>query len=279
MCEDSVVTVHGLGLHCGHEVRVEISQGPAELPQGTHRWFIGANTTPILQRGLTTQHTLTAERTSVLHLGTQILRTPEHLACALFLWPHCNIDIRVLQGEVPICDGSGLPWMAALHRLFGDPKDPQFVASKLRTSHSFGYGFYEVKPCTENALELDASIQRVGFSQRICVQIKTAENLAQVLSARTFIFAHELEAAQREGMLAGAVQGCGILLRVGPEGIEVLDGAPLRSENEPILHKVLDLVGDLALLGCDLPKLLIRIHNGGHAAHHHLIERIRSLCH
>jgi len=273
------VTVHGLGLHCGHEVRVELSHGSADLAQGTHRWFLAQDREPFFVNGIVHSHRLVAERTTLICKGLQTLRTPEHLACALLLWPHSNIDIRILNGELPICDGSGLAWLAALHQLFGDPQHPQFKDCKLRTTYTFGHGFLEVFPNPNQGLDIDASMQRAGLEQRIHVQITTAENLAQILSARTFIFEHELETAQRDGLLAGAQQGCGLLLRVGGEGIEVLEGAPMRTEEEPIRHKVLDLVGDLALLGRDLPKLSIRIHNGGHAVHHHLIERLSSLCH
>jgi len=96
------------------------------------------------------------------------------------------------------------------------------------------------------------------------------------LQARTFIFSDDWESLRAKGMLPGALEGCGILLQAQGSNLRVLSGAPLRHSQEPLLHKILDLLGDLALLGPHLPKLRIRIHNGGHAVHHQLIERIQN---
>jgi UDP-3-O-[3-hydroxymyristoyl] N-acetylglucosamine deacetylase len=211
-------------------------------------------------------------------LQKTILRTPEHLAAALLLWPNAGLAIRVLDEELPIGDGSAIPWLNGLEEVLGQPASPEFYPCNLRTSHSFGYGFYETRPLSQDFFEADVSMEREGFQLRTRIRIEANTNLADILAARTFIFEADYVMARNQGWLQGAQESSGILLRVGTHGLEVLNGGPLRHAMEPLLHKVLDLVGDLALIRPKLPRLSVRIHNGGHTAHHHLMSRIQQQC-
>ena len=154
--------------------------------------------------------------------------------------------------------------------IVGDGRD-------LHARHEWNHGFYQVQP--SERFSLDISLQRESWSRRMVLALQRPEDLDEVLAARTFIFESDFAEAQRVGLLSGALQGSGLLLRLMGSELEVLSGAPLRHAQEPLLHKALDLLGDLALLGAHLPRLSVRIHNGGHHAHHNLIERIRSLWH
>jgi len=267
--------VSGTGLHTGELVHVDLE--PA-APNSGVRWFINQETTPFLDRGLSAKHLLRAERTTVIVLQQNVLRTPEHLAAALLLWPEADLDIRVHDGELPIGDGSAMPWLHGLEAVLGEPAALEFYPCNLRTSHSFGHGFYETSPMADEVFEADISLEREGFQLRTRIRIESRANLSEILAARTFIFEADYTMARNQGWLKGAQESSGILLRVGTHGLEILNGGPLRHPMEPLLHKVLDLVGDLALIRPQLPRLSVRIHNGGHAAHHHLIDRIQKQC-
>jgi UDP-3-O-[3-hydroxymyristoyl] N-acetylglucosamine deacetylase len=113
---------------------------------------------------------------------------------------------------------------------------------------------------------------------------------AEVLPARTFAFHADWRAAAAAGLMAGAGRDSGLLLAdsEAEHGAVLADhpeweGGPFpllnqpawRMPDEPVKHKVLDLLGDLALNGLALPRACIEVRNGGHAAHHRLLARLR----
>jgi UDP-3-O-[3-hydroxymyristoyl] N-acetylglucosamine deacetylase len=262
--------MQGIGLNSGQNESVILTRG---LSGAGQRWFLGGREFALREAELC------AQRTTVLLAGQQVLRTPEHLAAALLCWPCSDMNIQISGEEVPILDGSARPFYEELEKGLGAPSgDLHFYACPLVDRYDFGYGYFSVEASMDDSLHLDVSLDRHGYADRLSLEIRTCEDLLPVLSARTFIFEPDFKEAQARGLLLGAQKHCGLLLRQNLSHTEVLAGAPFRHPQEPALHKMLDLVGDLATMGPHLPRLKIRIHNGGHAAHHHIIKRIRSLC-
>ncbi len=119
---------------------------------------------------------------------------------------------------------------------------------------------------------------------------KPSDIVDHILPARTFILYKEWLAAQAVAdLLAGADGDSGLLLAESREEFEVacrnrpefegrsfplLHPKAFRMEQEPVRHKILDLMGDLALLGLALPRLRLDIRNGGHALNHLLLEQL-----
>jgi UDP-3-O-acyl-N-acetylglucosamine deacetylase len=113
----------------------------------------------------------------------------------------------------------------------------------------------------------------------------------EILPARTFIFTHEWDQAKARGLLQGCGPDSGMLYASTEKEFETAKGRnpdlrgkrfPLlhpeteRVEQEAVKHKILDLLGDLALLGLALPRLRLRIRNGGHALNHLLLEQLQN---
>lgn len=267
--------IAGPGLHAGADVQVDLNRG---LPDTGVVWRVGENTKIFMQGGLGAAHSLDAPRTTLIHHENQILRTPEHLLAALLAWPNGNLQIRVLQSELPICDGSALPWVEAIQKILGKQQHLQFYACPLESKHNYSHGFWEVEPSSGNFLEIDLSIDQHGYQDRISLRIQEPKDLFALWESRTFIFESDFRLALSLGLLSGAKEGCGLVVSAPNGKIQVIHGGKLRNPHELAFHKALDLLGDLALLHLQLPKLKIRIHNGGHQAHHHLIQRIQSLC-
>jgi UDP-3-O-acyl-N-acetylglucosamine deacetylase len=112
----------------------------------------------------------------------------------------------------------------------------------------------------------------------------------EILPARSFAFHAEWRAALSAGLMAGAGIDSGLLLAASeaeyravsashpewPRGpYPLLNQSAWRFPDEPVKHKILDLLGDLALNGLALPRASIEVRNGGHAAHHRLLARLR----
>jgi UDP-3-O-acyl-N-acetylglucosamine deacetylase len=122
-------------------------------------------------------------------------------------------------------------------------------------------------------LQITLKLNQKGIQQEATVHLNKQQHWESLLQARTFIEQNDFEQATKAGLLQGATAGCGILYQACQNQINVVQGAPLRFSNEFALHKILDLVGDLALLGIPLPAWQIEVCNGGHWLNHILIKR------
>ncbi|MDR1760427.1 MAG: UDP-3-O-acyl-N-acetylglucosamine deacetylase [Fibrobacter sp.] len=201
------------------------------------------------------------------------LATPEHLTPVLLLYAESSFQIRVLQNEFPLFDGSAFPWFQRIRKIAGAPQTLYFYDAPLREKWEWETGFCEVSPA--ETFEAEYSVSNRFWNDSAFHAVYDAEDLLPVFQARTFIFEEEYLAVKSQGLLAGADTSAGLLLKTNAPGeVTVIHGGKFRSPKEMIYHKILDLVGDVSLPAPFLPRLRIRIHNGGHTAHHQLLERL-----
>jgi UDP-3-O-acyl-N-acetylglucosamine deacetylase len=128
--------------------------------------------------------------------------------------------------------------------------------------------------------ELDYTWESNGLTQNFCLN-SLSEFITEIIPARTFIHKTDYDSIVKSGGLKGAEEGQGIIWSVS-EGIDtpkaqiiVHSGGPLRFKNEFVRHKVLDLMGDLMLLGGELPKVKLKVKNSGHALNQELVKKLR----
>ena len=107
-----------------------------------------------------------------------------------------------------------------------------------------------------------------GFKSCAALSVYGPEDLYGVFQSRTFILENEYEQARRAGLLAGATESCGLLVK------SPADKSLYRTPEEPAMHKILDLLGDLSFACPALPKIRVEILNGGHASHHQILEEV-----
>ncbi len=201
------------------------------------------------------------------------LATPEHLTPVLLLYAESSFQIRVLQNEFPLLDGSAFSWFQKIRRIAGAPQTLCFYDVPLREKWEWETGFCEIAPA--ETFETEYSVSNRFWSDSAFHAVYDAEDLLPLLQARTFIFEEEYLAAKSRGLLAGADTSAGLLLKTNSSGeVSVICGGKFRAPKEMICHKILDLIGDVTLPAPFLPRLRIRIHNGGHVAHHQLLERL-----
>ncbi len=231
-------------------------------------------------------------RTDFISNGSITLKMPEHLAPVFLLWPDVSFDVRVKKEtpELPLLDGSAKPYFEVLRKDVGRPQEILFYDIQEAFSFEFvngsGNGFCSVRP--SDTFEVEYSMSREFSSavnlknstfqkyQDSCyVSIYDADDLLSILSARTFIFEQEWAPLRNQGLLQHVSNSSGLLLSFDSDSkLKTLNSTNLRFENEPIRHKVLDLIGDLTLVAPELPRARIRIHNGGHASHRLLFQRL-----
>ena len=219
------------------------------------------------------------------------LATPEHLAPVFLLWPEKSFDVVVDDGtkiascdganpvpEVPLMDGSALPFFLALRREAGVPEEIRFYDAPvnkewdLLNSAGETYGYVRMEPSETFEVEyrLDRSDVPGGFNSCAALSVYAPEDLYGVFQARTFILEKDYEQACRAGLLAGATESCGLLVKTP------VDKSLYRMAEEPAMHKILDLIGDLSFAHPALPKVRIEILNGGHACHREILKQVLS---
>lgn len=219
-------------------------------------------------------------RTTVIRNRELSISTPEHLSAALLLWHHLCAEVYVSEKtrELPLLDGSARSWIEQLRPKFSFATELLFYDVSESFGFEFPYGFCEVTP--SDTFEVEYSLEQEGYADSAFVSIYAPEDMLSVLNARTFIFEKQYEQAKAKGMLSGVSESSGLLLQpLGKTHLKVLNGEKLRFPQEIIYHKVLDLVGDITLLVQELPKVKIRIHNGGHAQHHQIFKRLVKYVH
>jgi UDP-3-O-[3-hydroxymyristoyl] N-acetylglucosamine deacetylase len=255
----------GIGLHTGAQVHMEVA--PAETDTGI-RFVVPRPDGGTQVIGAVPENvTDTAYATSLGAEGVEV-HTVEHLLAALAGLGIDNAEVRLSAPEVPILDGSAAPFVEGLLEAGiaaqAAPRAYLKVVAPIRVAEGtdkwieFGPG--EV-PTLSVAMEIRFDHAAIGTQRTRYVQSPRA--FARLLArARTFGFLREVEALRRAGLARGGSLASAVV--IGDEGVVNPEG--LRYPDEPVRHKVLDLIGDLALLGRPL-WATATAHRSGHTLH------------
>ena len=247
----------GVGLHSGAQARVRLQ--PSER-EGYHVGWLDRPELP-LQR-LRPSQVCATQLCTTLQLEGRRLATVEHLLAALAGCGVSQAEILVEGEEIPLLDGSALPWVEAIGeaglrhcglRAAPQPEEPVTVQQ--------GGSFALALPA--QALRIGAAIEfpqpAIG-RQVFSIELTPAGFVAEIAPARTFGFLDQVEQLRAAGLIRGGAL----------DNALVCDGngwlnPPLRHPDEPVRHKLLDLLGDLALVG--LPQAQVFAYRGSHGLH------------
>jgi UDP-3-O-[3-hydroxymyristoyl] N-acetylglucosamine deacetylase len=267
----------GIGLHTGRSVTVQVL--PAAANQG--RYFVRTDlpaAPPIpAEIKAVRQTTLSTE----LGHGEASVRTVEHLLAALTGMGIDNARIEIDGPEVPLLDGSARDWVAAIAQAgivtqnqpcsvwtITEPlwirEGDAFVAALPAPSHRFTYGIDFDLPAIGNQWHSWASAP-APLSDR------DTSFATEIAPARTFGLLHQIEALRTQGLIKGGSLENALVC--GPDGWL---NPPLRFANEPVRHKLLDLIGDLSLLG-EIPIAHFLAYKASHHLHTQLASTIAQI--
>lgn len=255
----SPVSFEGIGLHKGKAARVTFL--PAEGATGIR--FLS----PLFKEPLPARLdrvTGTVRGTNISD-GANTIHTVEHLLSAAAGLGLDDLDIEIRGEEPPAADGSALPFALALMKAGilekpGQERKPLSLAGRLEMAKGeTTYAAYP-HPGVSFKLTYAHSHQLVG-SQTIEFALSPGEYLVRVAPARTFGFSHELEALKAAGLALGGSLDNAIVIAEK----EIMAKGGLRFADEFARHKLLDLIGDLALAGRPLKDIRIETSRPGHA--------------
>lgn len=267
------VSMSGIGVHSGLPVHVVLKPAPAETGIVFRRTDLAEGCAPGADRIAARYHAVTDTRlgTTITNEHGTSVSTVEHLLAALAGLGVDNAEIEISSPEVPIMDGSAAPFvfliecaglrtLPVLRRVIKILK-PVAVEEEGKRA--------ELTPHDGFAIDLEIDFPSAAVRrQRFDIALDDpAAFKAHVARARTFGFLHEVEYLRRQGLARGGSLENAVVI----DGDVILNKEGLRFSDEFVRHKVLDVVGDLALAGA---PILGRFHGqrSGHGLNNALLR-------
>lgn len=253
----------GIGLHTGARAAVEVR--PARAGDGIV-FAVGAARFPA-----TVDYVVDTSRATVLGHDGATVSTTEHLLSALFAMGVTNAEVAVDGPEIPVRDGSAAEFVAAIAQCGLEPQSAQRAVLELQTACWVRSGDRMIAafPSAEFRVRFVADFPPPIGTQYFDGAIDAQQYPGEVSAARTFAYLHEVEALWARGLgRGGSLENAVVFTADGPM-------QPLRWPDEAVRHKVLDLVGDLALVGA-WPHCEILAVKSGHQLHAEMARALRA---
>ncbi len=255
--------VSGVGIHTGRAVRVRLL--PAPVGTGVVFRRVDLSADPIPAR----PPEVSDARRGVTLGQAVVVRTVEHLLAAAAGVGVANLTVEVDGPEVPILDGSAAPFVRALRDAGvvdqGVAWDPLAVTDPLWVGR--GAAWVLVLPAPGFRATYVVSLREPLGTQVVDFDPRAADFAAEIAPARTWGYADELPDLRAAGLGQGVAADN--VLALGPAGYAT---SP-RWADEPARHKVVDLIGDLALLGRPVAAHVVAC-GAGHALHVEVAKRL-----
>ena len=267
-----IVKVNGIGLHTGLEVNLEIH--PAPDNHGYKFQRIDLEGKPTIKADV--YLVVSTERGTTLEQNNAKVHTTEHVLAALY---GCQVDnalITVDGPEIPIMDGSSLKFVEAIEKIGYEEQKAERIYFELSENIPWedeekGIEFLAI-PDVNYRLTVMVDYQSPALGTQHASMYNIGEFKSEISMCRTFVFLKELEYLAKNDLIKGGDLDNAIVmverpevsqdeltklakllgkedLKVSVEGIGVINSTKLQFENEPARHKLLDIVGDLALIG------------------------------
>ena len=262
----SSVECKGVGLHSGAPVHLKILPAPSGAGIIFRRTDLDGFEVEAIGRNVAR----VSYATSLMKKGV-LISTTEHLLSAFVGMGIDNAIVELDNLELPILDGSAQPFVDLIRRA---------GVRKQRRARSFlkvlrplelreGSKFIGVYPSDRYTVSytIDFPHPLIGRESRT-LELTNGHYLKEIASARTFGFLHEAEMMRQQGLIRGASEENAIVLT--RDGVV---NPPLRYKDEFVRHKILDLIGDLALFGKRILGNVVA-DRAGHAMHTALVSRM-----
>ena len=251
-----VISREGIGLHSGEKTRITIS------PYEKEGYYVSFKDKPGEIFKLTQDLIGSTMLCTAVKLGGRNLYTIEHLLSSMAGCGLSYIHIEVDGKEIPLLDGSAIQWVKDFEKV-GIKKAPcpdnffQEINKSIILNKEGSVIAATPSKKTTIISTINFAYKAIG-NQTFVIDLNPKSFVEMIAPARTFGFKDQFQELSELGLIKGG----------SLENALVCDGdkwvnPPLRFDNEPIRHKILDLIGDLALVG--LPKAQILVYKGSHS--------------
>ena len=277
--------VKGVGLHTGKVVTMTFK--PAPPNHGFKFQRTDLPDAPIIPADV--NRVCSTNRGTTIQIGEASVSTIEHTLSALTGLEIDNILIQIDGPEAPILDGSALQLIQALQFAGREPQDAkrdyyQVMSPIVYRDEATGAELLAL-PADDYSVTVMIDFNSPVLGQQYAILDHLKSYVREIAPARTFVFLHELEQLLQQGLIKGGDLDNAVVIadkimnqkelvalakKLGKESVKVekegvLNTSPLRFTNEPARHKLLDVIGDLALIGKPFKGRIIAT-KPGHAA-------------
>ena len=262
------VETSGVGLHSGVPVRIRILPAPVSTGIVFVRTDLDNFPVPASWRHVAR----VSYATSLMRQGV-LISTTEHLLSVFYAMGVDNALVEIDNLEVPILDGSGLPFVRLIEQagIRRYRRKRRYLRIRRPISVEDKGKRISILPADSFRLTCDTDYPAPVGRQSIELELTPERFAAEIAFARTFGWEADLDQMRNMGLIRGASLENAVCFT--PQGVMNPEG--LRSPEECCRHKALDLIGDLALLGKPLLGHVIA-ERAGHAMHAALVARIMS---
>ncbi|PSH04367.1 MAG: UDP-3-O-[3-hydroxymyristoyl] N-acetylglucosamine deacetylase [Acidobacteria bacterium] len=260
------VECSGVGLHSGVPVHMRIVPAPSGSGIVFRRTDLDGFEIEATGRNVAK----VSYATSLMKKGV-LISTTEHVLSAFVGMGVDNAIVELDNLELPILDGSAQPIVEMVQcvGIRRQRRPRQYLRVLKPVEMCEGGKFIGIYPAENFSVCYSINFPHPLIGEEtICVDLSRGDYLREIAPARTFGFLHEVEAMRNMGLIRGASEENAIVLTA--EGIK---NGPLRYRDEFVRHKVLDLIGDLSLIGHQVLGRVVA-DRAGHAMHTALVQRL-----
>jgi UDP-3-O-[3-hydroxymyristoyl] N-acetylglucosamine deacetylase / 3-hydroxyacyl-[acyl-carrier-protein] dehydratase len=261
-------SLSGTSLHTGEKVSLKLH--PAPVDHGIKFKRKDLQDEPTIDARI--DNLKTVERATTIGEGPMRVHTVEHVLAALSAMGVDNAIVEMDANEPPIGDGSAQPYVDLIKkagmtvqeeaRKFFDVREPMYVESKTGA-------LLVLLPDEKFRISCTQAGPNNRFTQYLSMEITAAAFEREIAPARTFVFYEDVQPLMEKNLIKGGSLENAIVVR----GEAVLSKEPLRFPDEFVRHKILDIIGDLALVGRRIRGHVVAA-KPGHAANADLARAI-----
>ena len=287
---------HGVGLHTGVETSITFHPAPEDF--GVR--FIRSDIPGCPEIKADINHVVDISRGTTIEENDVRIHTVEHALAAVSGLRLDNVLIELTGKETPVMDGSAKDFVDALLRsgIIEQKKERNLLKITRAVNYTDPYRDIDIHVIPSDSFRItfmvDYPLPALG-TQYEAIYNMEEDFAVEVAPARTFCFLSEVEMLKESGLIkGGALDNAVVLIDKDIDeneinrlknlfGIEhninngtngILNGKVLRFKNEPVRHKTLDLIGDLALLGVPI-KGHVTAARAGHASNVEFVKKLR----
>ncbi len=258
----------GIGLHTGNLTTITFKPAPPDSGVTFYRTDLPGR--PAIRADI--DHVIDVSRGTTIGVNGAEVHTVEHVLAAVVGMGIDNLAIELDGNETPVGDGSSLPFTTALKK--ADIVEQEVDRKYIRVDEPVYYRQDDVTlsvlPADELRVTMTIAYDHVAIgTQYASFTITPATFEKEIASARTFCFLREVKMLQEQGLIKGGNLENAVVI-----GDEAILNEDLRYPDEFVRHKVLDLLGDLFLLGRPLKGHVIGV-KSGHAMHVKFSQQIK----
>lgn len=250
------VSIQGNALHTGEAVTLTLK--PAPVDHGVVFKRVDMHGAPEIKPRVDQVTDLV--RATTIQVGHAKIHTVEHVLSALHGCGVDNVVVEMNASEPPIMDGSARPFVNMI--LQGEPieqeAEREYFELDAPVSVSRGNSSIIALPSDQLKITCTSADDRGIHTQHLTLTIDPEVYMSQIAASRTFTIYEDIEELLKLGKIKGGSLDCAVVIR----GDKIISKEPLRFADEFVRHKILDIIGDVLLLGMPLKAHIVATRPG-----------------